>query len=278
VARVRRLLNTKRVGHGGTLDPLATGVLPIAVGRATRLLQFLPSDKVYRAVIRFGLTTDTDDLEGKTLTQQPVPELTQAAVIAALPQFRGTIQQYPPMYSAIQVQGQRLYDLARQGKSLAELPLRTVTVYDIQAVNWQPGSFPEITLEIACSSGTYIRSIARDLGATLGTGATLAALLRTQSSGLPLETSQTLDTLQRHIEQGSFQPIAPHQALQHLKPVSLSTEDGRRWCQGQRLILPLTVEPETPLCMLDETGTFLGIGLLRLLEGTPTLIAKVVFT
>ena len=111
VAKLRRLLNTRRIGHAGTLDPLATGVLPIAVGRATRLLQFLRSDKAYRAIVRFGVSSTTDDLEGEILNQQPVPYLDLAEVKVALQQFQGTIQQVPPIYSAIQVDGKRLYDL-----------------------------------------------------------------------------------------------------------------------------------------------------------------------
>ncbi|MBD0336189.1 MAG: tRNA pseudouridine(55) synthase TruB, partial [Cyanobacteria bacterium Co-bin13] len=123
VARVRRLLQTKKVGHGGTLDPAAQGVLPIAVGRATRLLPYLASGKAYQAVIRFGLITATDDLEGDILHQQPAPDLSLAQIQAVLPQFLGQIEQVPPRYSAIQVDGQRLYDLARKGQAV-EAPLR----------------------------------------------------------------------------------------------------------------------------------------------------------
>lgn len=277
VAKSRRLLNTKKIGHGGTLDPLATGVLPLAIGRATRLLQYLPTHKAYRAIVRFGLTTNTDDLEGTPQIQTAAPDLTPKVIEAALPGFIGQIQQRPPMYSAIQVNGKRLYELARKGKTLDEIPLRTVTIHHIRCIHWQPGDFPEMTLDIACGSGTYIRSIARDLGELLGTGATLAGLIRTQSSGFSLDTSQSIEALQTQIEAGKFHPIPPHQALQHLDAIHLPDEDGRRWCQGQRPIVATDLPLETPLRVLNATDDFLGVGLIQNIENIPKLIPKVVF-
>ena len=201
VARVRRLLNTRKVGHGGTLDPLATGVLPLAIGRATRLLQYLPASKSYRAVIRLGMTTTTDDLEGEVLTQRSAAHLRLSDVEAVLPQFVGTLSQTPPMYSAIQVQGKRLYDLARQGKTV-DVPTRQIVVHQLTPIEWcsdqseqRPEQQPELTLEVDCGPGTYIRSLARDLGEALGTGATLAELTRTHSSGFSLADSLTLEVL-----------------------------------------------------------------------------------
>jgi tRNA pseudouridine55 synthase len=238
VAKVRRLLNLKKVGHGGTLDPEASGVLPMALGRATRLLQFLPSDKAYRAVIRFGLTTTTDDLAGDILTSQFAGNLTEAEATAPLADFIGTLEQIPPRYSAVQVQGQRLYDLARQGKDF-EVPKRTVTVYHIAPVAWQPGDFPELTVDITCGAGTYIRSVARDLGGVLGVGATLASLERTKSSGFTQETSQTLEQLATAVAAGTFVPIAPETALRHLPCLTLAPEAARRWQQGQKILYPL---------------------------------------
>ena len=153
VGRVRRLLKLKRVGHGGTLDPAVTGVLPIALGKATRLLQFLQQGKAYRGTIRFGLITATDDLEGEILSARSVPELTLETVQAALPNFMGNISQFPPNYSAVQVGGKRLYDLARQGKTV-EVAARNVEVFRLEILDWRAGDFPELDLAIACSPAT----------------------------------------------------------------------------------------------------------------------------
>lgn len=267
VAKLRRLLKTKRVGHGGTLDPAATGVLPVAIGRATRLLQFLRSDKAYRATVRLGLRTATDDLEGETLSAQAVPDLTLESVKAALPQFVGQLQQVPPAYSAIQVQGQRLYNLARAGEQI-EVQARAVEVYDIEVLDWRSGDFPELDLAIACGPGTYIRAIARDLGEVLGVGGTLAALTRTESCGLTLADSLTFADLEAQLAAGTFEPIAPLTALQHLPLITLSPELARRWCWGQRVFQALEQQlfaavpsDATSLTVRihHEDGRFLGV-------------------
>jgi tRNA pseudouridine55 synthase len=264
VSKVRRLLKLKRVGHGGTLDPAATGVLPIALGRATRLLQFLPGDKAYRATIRFGVKTTTDDLEGEILAAVPAPTLTLEQVEQALPQFQGTIQQIPPSYSAIQVQGKRLYELARAGEAV-EAPIRTVEVSQMNVLDWRPGDFPELEVAIACGAGTYIRAIARDLGDFLHTGGTLASLIRTTSSGFHLTHSLTLDQLAEQLQQETFDPILPELALAHLPLVTLAAPEGKRWCQGQRIRLEHSELFPTKACRVHhENGLFLGVG--RLVE------------
>ena len=280
VARVRRLLNTKKVGHGGTLDPLATGVLPIAVGRATRLLQFLPEQKAYRAVIRFGLTTTTDDLEGEVLAQQPAAQLQRSAIEAILPKFIGTLSQRPPMYSAIQVEGRRLYDLARQGKTM-EVPSRQVAIHRLTVWQWQAGSQPELTLDIDCGPGTYIRSLARDLGAAAGTGATLAYLLRTHSSGFDLGKSTTLEALEQAITSGSFLPVPAGNAVRHLEAIALSSTLSQRWRMGQKLTMAdISGLSEAVLSkpagsavrvVTHDTGEFLGIGEIRMVS--PSIMA-----
>ncbi len=315
VARVRRSLRQKRVGHGGTLDPAATGVLPIALGKATRLLQFLPSAKAYQGTIRFGVTTTTDDLEGEVLTSIPVNTLELESIQEALLQFQGIIQQIPPSYSAIQVQGQRLYKLARAGEAV-EVPARTVEIHKIEILDWRKGEFPELDVAIACGPGTYIRAIARDLGAVLQVGGTLASLTRTESSGFKLEDSLSFPDLETQLEQGTFAPISAAIALAHLPVLVLEPTQARRWCQGQRILWenpdfltaklhqgadtkvesvgsqshPFThPSPSIPVLAVEDPsnqwivqihhqdGRFLGMGELMRLETEFLLIPQVVF-
>lgn len=278
VARVRRLLRLKRVGHGGTLDPAATGVLPIALGQATRLLQYLPQDKAYRATIRLGVRTTTDDLEGDVIATESTVGLTLDSVLPLLQHFEGKIQQVPPSYSAIQVKGKRLYDLARAGEAV-EVPERTVEIYKIDVLEWRPGELAEIDVAIACGSGTYIRAIARDLGALLNTGGTLASLIRTQSCGFHLPESLTLEELETQLQQETFQPIPPAIALKHLATVTLPPEETRRWCLGQRLSWsdsPTDASSST-LRVLDEQSNFLGVGEFIHTENGLILAPRMVF-
>ncbi|CAD5934178.1 tRNA pseudouridine(55) synthase TruB [Planktothrix agardhii] len=261
VARVRRILRLKRVGHAGTLDPAATGVLPMALGKATRLLQFLPSHKAYHARIKFGVTTTTDDLEGETLTVQSVPHLQLEQIQEILPQFIGKIEQVPPIYSAIHVQGKRLYHLARKGEVI-QVPSRTVEVFDLKILNWYPGEFAELEIAIACGSGTYIRSIARDLGAILNTGATLANLIRTESSGFSLENSLTLETLETQVQQQTFSPLSPNIPLNHLTKIILNYESIKRWFQGQSIVVENQIIEDHPVSVYDQNQQLLGIGKL----------------
>jgi tRNA pseudouridine55 synthase len=238
VAKVRRLLRQKRVGHGGTLDPLAVGVLPLAVGSATRLLPYLPGAKQYQAIIRFGMRTDSDDLAGEVLESKNVSDLTLADVEQILPTFLGEIEQIPPQYSAIQVNGKRLYELARAGITQA-VPSRMVTINDLQVLGWRSGNQPELDLQVTCGEGTYIRALARDLGDRLGTGATLAGLVRHQSGGMALGNSVGLTALEKIVEAGEPIPlIPPQEALSHLPTVQLNSELEKRWFHGQRLLLP----------------------------------------
>jgi tRNA pseudouridine55 synthase len=279
VAKVRRLLRLKRVGHGGTLDPKATGVLPIALGKATRLLQYMQQDKAYHGTIRLGMRTTTDDLEGDVIACKSPDGLTEDKILSALRLFEGKIQQVPPMYSAIQVQGKRLYDLARAGVA-AEVPVRTVEVYKIEVLSWRWGEFPEVEVAIACGSGTYIRAIARDLGESLHTGGVLASLTRTQSCGFQLEDSLTLQQLESQLNAGTFQPIPAVAALTHLPAVTLLPEVAYRWCLGQRIAWNDTAAnlPQNALRIHDENGDFLGIGEVRKSEDGLVLAPQMVFT
>ena len=269
VARLRRLLRQKKIGHGGTLDPAATGVLPIAIGKATRLLQYLTHDKAYCATVRFGIRTATDDLEGEVLSQTAASWLTRDKVQAMLPQFEGKIEQIPPSYSAIQVGGKRLYELARAGEAI-EAPVRTVEVHQITVLDWRSGEFPELDLAIDCGTGTYIRSIARDLGEAVGTGGTLAKLLRTRSSGFQLAESLTLEAVADQMEANTLQLVSPSSALSHIPSVTLLPEQVDRWFQGQRLLwneisaaicYPSTNAKDLLLYQVHHPeGRFLGIG------------------
>lgn len=292
VGRVRRLLQLKRVGHGGTLDPTVTGVLPIALGRATRLLQFLQHNKAYEGTIRFGLTTATDDLEGEIIHSQPVPDLTLEKVQAALPKFIGKIEQFPPSFSAVQVGGKRLYELARKGETV-EVAARNVEVFRLEILDWRPGDFPELDLSIACGAGTYIRAIARDLGALLNTGGTLATLTRTESSGFSIDQSLSFAELELQLQENTFSPILPSAVLGHLGAIVLSHEYTKRWFQGQRLPIPETPvageessnnspdnpipEPPYPLQVYDRDGNFLGMGQVANSETSTILSPQIVF-
>ena len=195
-AALRRLLGEKKIGHGGTLDPMATGVLPILVGRATRALDLLPvHDKRYTATLRFGYTSDTLDVWGTvTPTGRPLPSL--SAIEAALPAFRGGIRQIPPMMSALKKDGVRLYDLARQGVEI-EREARPVTIYSLDILGYDPAA-GELRLDCHCSRGTYIRSLCDDLGRRLdGAGAIMTALRRTMAAGYTLEDCLPLEEARR---------------------------------------------------------------------------------
>lgn len=277
VAKLRRLLHLKRVGHGGTLDPAATGVLPIALGNATRLLQYMQSDKAYRATIRLGMKTTTDDLEGEVVATQAASGLTLEDVAPLLKLFVGKIQQVPPIYSAVQVKGQRLYDLARAGVEV-EVPVREVEVYQIEVMAWRPGELPELDLVISCGSGTYIRAIARDLGDALNIGGVLSALTRTASNGFLLADSLSLEELEQLV-QDTWQPIPPVVALQHLDLVTLAEPEAHRWCLGQRLAWneqPIQVL-HSNLRVHHENGDFLGIAQIKKTENGRILAPQMVF-
>ena len=222
--------------------------------------------KAYRGTVRFGVTTTTDDLEGEIITSKPAPDLTLAEIERVLPNFLGTIEQVPPSYSAIKVEGKKLYDLARQGKTV-EVPTRTVEVYGVEVLEFRAGEFPEVDLAIACGGGTYIRAIARDLGAVLDTGGTLAALTRTESNGFSLNDSLTFEEMEIQLQEKTFSLLSPEVALAHLPAIDLVAEDAKKWCQGQRLSLPRVekieeYKVELPLRVYILEGEFLGIGKL----------------
>lgn len=254
VARVRRLARQKRVGHGGTLDPAATGVLPIGLGEATRLLEYLVEGrKGYLATIELGRTTTTDDAEGETLAERPVPPLTAEQLREVLAPFTGTIMQVPPMYSAIQVDGRRMYDLARRGAA-SELAARPVEIDAITLLEWQP---PRLTIEVSCGKGTYIRAIARDLGAALGCGAHLASLRRTAVGPLSLATAVPLATLEHEPDALQQHLLPPEAAVGHLRRLDLDEEATRR--VGHGLPLELVAGAPDEIARAHSSGAFLAL-------------------
>ena len=203
-AKVRRVLGERRVGHAGTLDPMATGVLTVFVGRATRAAEFAEAgQKTYEALLRLGTETDTQDITGTILrTSQERPD--RAALEAVLPRFRGEIQQIPPMYSALKRGGKKLYELARQGKSVEREP-RTITISALEL--GERHSDTDWSLRVECSKGTYIRTLCHDIGHALGCGGTMAALRRTAASGYTLDDAVTLEELLRAAEEGRAEAL-----------------------------------------------------------------------
>lgn len=190
-ARLRRVFGTRRIGHGGTLDPMATGVLPVFVGRATRGVEFFEhAEKVYETLLRPGITTDTEDITGTVLTKQNVM-VTAEQVEAVLPQFRGEILQVPPMYSALKVNGQKLYELARKGKEVPRQP-RPITIHELTFLGFEGG---DLKLRVRCSKGTYIRTLCKDIGQALGCGGCMAALRRVSAGEYTIEEAVPLQTL-----------------------------------------------------------------------------------
>ena len=193
-ARLRRVFNTRRIGHGGTLDPMATGVLPVFVGRATRGVEFFEhAEKAYETVIRLGLTTDTEDVFGNTLEEKPV-SVTEEAFLENLNRFRGKIQQVPPMYSALKVNGQKLCDLARKGREVERQP-REIEIFELTCLEFNGNT---ARLRVRCSKGTYIRALCKDIGEALGCGGCMQALRRVQAGeytiGEAVPLQELLDT------------------------------------------------------------------------------------
>jgi tRNA pseudouridine55 synthase len=190
-ARLRRVFQTRRIGHGGTLDPMATGVLPVFVGRGTRGVEFFEhAEKTYEAVLRLGMVTDTEDVTGTVLESRPVA-LTEQEFLNILPRFRGEIQQVPPMYSALKVNGQKLCDLARQGKTVERQP-RTITIHKLECLEFTGET---ARLLVHCSKGTYIRTLCKDIGEALGCGGCMEALRRVTAGEYTIEEAVPLQTL-----------------------------------------------------------------------------------
>ncbi len=220
VSRIEGLVRGVKCGHAGTLDPLATGVLVVCVGPATRLIQYVQRlPKHYRAVFQLGRRSVTDDVEGEVELVAGAPEPTRAQVEAALPQFLGEIQQRPPAFSAIKVDGQRAYDLARRGEEF-ELPVRPIMIHRLEVLRYE---YPELELAIECGSGTYVRSLGRDLAAALDTAAVMSALVRTAIGDFRVEQAVALDAITNSTFAGHLLP--PIEALQCLPQIELNDRE-----------------------------------------------------
>lgn len=295
VDQVRRILRVRRVGHTGTLDPFATGVLAVMVGRATRLAQFLSGvEKEYEAVIRLGYATDTGDLTGKRVpegenSQRPIQllngQLVAEEIENALVELRGEIDQVPPMFSAKKQAGRKLYELARRGEEVERKPVR-VSIYEFQAINLASKSTAELIkdnrdgtfdfeVRVVCSAGTYIRTLAEDFGKRLGLGAHLAELRRTRVADFRIQDAITLEQLKVHFAEASLGQVlrAPDAALTRLPFVDLNAQDLQRVRNGISIGVPSNIAGAewtdgAPVRMRDEKGNLVAVGKFNETEGT----------
>lgn len=265
VAKARGLLGTRRIGHAGTLDPEVTGVLPLCVGRSTRVVEYMQQQpKVYEAVLQLGQATDTEDLSGTVIQDAGPVVITLQQVEQALSLFAGEIEQTPPMYSAVKVNGKRLYELAREGKIVERKP-RKVTIYEtklLAAELEQP--YPQFTFTVSCSAGTYIRTLCVDLGKALGVPAAMARLIRTGSAGFTRKDCLTLEEIAQCKAEGTLAQrlLPPDQALSHMPACTVDMASAERLLKGQKVRLDsLSPAPiASSLCRLyGSTGQFLGI-------------------
>lgn len=263
VAKIKRICGEKRVGHTGTLDPMATGVLPVLLGRATTLSSImLDGNKRYTATVKLGVTTDTDDITGKVLTESKV-NISAIELQEALKHFTGKITQTPPMYSALKKDGVRLYDLARQGKTV-EIPSREVEVFSINLLT-ELNEENCFIIDVAVSKGTYIRSLARDIGEYLGCGATLTALERTDTCGFSIEDCVSLDDLDADNVKDYIK--SEETAVMHLRECKVTAKQATRFCNGGQLDFSrLHIEniEDNELFRVKCGDTFLGIGIADL--------------
>jgi tRNA pseudouridine55 synthase len=260
VARARRLLGVRKIGHAGTLDPAATGVLPLAVGHATRVLEYLAvADKTYLAEVTFGIATDSHDGDGTVTAVTDAAFLTEDRVERALTGFRGAIEQIPPMHAAIKVNGQRLYELARRGEEIERAP-RPVVIKRLTLEAWAP---PVATLVVECSKGTYIRSLARDLGQETGAGAHLSGLVRTRTGPFALEEAITLEDLAAAELPAAWPELAiPADAVLGDWPaLVLDAQQAVDWGHGKPV--PQPAAPANPARdrarVYDASGRWLGV-------------------
>lgn len=261
VGVVRRLYNTRRVGHAGTLDPMATGVLVVLIGRAAKASEYLSHDaKHYRATLRLGLTTDTEDTTGTVLTtSENIP--TNEELQAVLPRFRGKIMQIPPMYSALKVDGQKLVDLARRGEVI-EREAREIEIFSLEATPTEDKC--EYILDVHCSGGTYIRTLCADIGAALGCGGAMATLERGEACGFDLTQAHTVDDIEAMTEEERLKLLIPTEKLfSNLPQICLSPffeKLSRSGCEIYLKKIGLNFPLGTRVALCDANGAFFALG------------------
>lgn len=270
VAKVRRLLKMKRIGHAGTLDPMVTGVLPLCLGRATRVVEYVQErPKAYEAVLKLGIATDTEDMTGNMIENVTVDSISELEIQRVLERFAGTIQQIPPMFSAVKVDGKRLYELAREGKTV-ERKAREVTIHEIKLLGSELSiDQPEFTFSVVCSKGTYIRTLCVDIGKALGLPAAMAKLTRTMSGGITSEGCLTLEKIEELMLQGKLESylIPADEAISHMEKASVSQSSALQALRGQKLPLSQVIlaskewKPNELVRLYDSSDSevFLGI-------------------
>lgn len=263
IQRAKFLFGTKKAGHTGSLDPLATGMLPVCFGEATKFSRFLlESDKYYRVTAQLGIKTSTGDKEGTIIAEKTVPVLTQEILENTLQQFVGNIKQIPPMHSALKHQGKPLYELARKGIEIERAP-REIKIYKLQLLNLDL-SLDQFTIDVHCSKGTYIRTLVEDIGEQLGCGAHVAMLHRSAVAPYDQQPMYSLDDLHQAKQEGHdvllklLLPIAT--ALQTLPSIILSTNSAFYFCQGQAVTVPQLPNTDNFISVFSDNQKFIGIG------------------
>lgn len=260
---LRKILGIKKIGHGGTLDPAAAGVLPVFIGRATKFIEFFEgNDKQYLAELTFGIITTTGDVQGKIIMQKEVT-VEESLFKQVIKQFVGSVQQIPPMHSAVHYQGKKLYELARKGISV-ERQARTIHIYSIDLIYFR---HKKALLEISCSKGTYIRTLGEDIGKKLGTGAHLSCLIRTRSGPFLLQNAKTLEEIQEAIEKKELSKIllSVDQCLNYMPVVEIKIEN-EKFFKGNSFHLGQGIgkENDAGLVRVFSYGRFLGVGLVEI--------------
>ena len=259
VAKLRGILHMKKIGHTGTLDPAAEGVLPVALGRGTRLVELLTEkEKTYEAVLRLGVSTDTQDMTGTVLEEKPV-EVTEEEVRTVIRSFLGEQQQIPPMYSALKVGGKKLYELAREGKTIERKP-RPVVFYEIRILDMD---LPLVRISVTCSKGTYIRTLCHDIGEKLGCGAAMESLLRTKVGRFTLDDAITLAQTEEAVQEGTIESkiLGIEEILAEYPRVCCTKEGDRLLANGNPLVQALVDAQEKKgwIRMCSSEGSFAGV-------------------